>query len=239
MRDDLSGNQSIELDDEELADILCILHPSSKPALEAVALIADERPDCTLDNSLVEQHTQPDNSNQQTRRSRARPVDPRTKGIKARDIVLRLSSLPKDPLQGFCFGRNAEGNDFVFDGNRISKTHFKIYVNEYGAIMIQDSSTNGTIVDNTLLQSSEKENDKPYRNTLQHGSVIKIVVTRTDLDNIVFIVRIPRREGEVEEKYDNNLNAYFARLNAIKLQKAKAANPSPVRLLSASNKLDC
>lgn len=241
MREDLISKQNIELDEETLADILCILHPTSKPALDAVALIAEEQPECTLDNELVEQHTQPDNNGQEIGNFKARSVDPRMKGVKARDIVLRLSKFPKDATQGFCFGRHAERNDFKLSDpkKRISNVHFQIYVNEYGTIMIQDASTNGTIVDSILLKSSEKENDKPYRNTLENGSIIKIVMTNNVLDNIAFIVRIPRREGEVEDKYENNLNNYFTRLNAIKLQIAKEANPSPVSLFIASNKLDC
>lgn len=226
----LDCGQSMELDDEAMADILCILHPASSTALQFATLIAEKNPECTLNSDLVEANTQPVKANHPyVQSSEARTVEA-AKGTKQKDIVLRLSALPKDPIKGFCFGRNSDANDFPLNSKRISHTHFRIYVNEHGTLMVQDSSRNGTYVDTQLLRAAEKENDAAYRHTLEHGAVIKILNDPNECDHILFIVRIPRREGEVEEMYENNLNNYFDRLNALKRQKVEEANPSPVSL---------
>lgn len=154
---------------------------------------------------------------------------------KSGDIVLRFSTLPKNPLLGFCFGRSKKDNDFELRASHISNRHFQIYVNEYGTIMLEDVSRNGTTVDNDLLRAALKENDAIYRHTLQHGSIIQIgEYVKFPAQAIRFVVRIPMREGAVEDRYDANLDSYFLRLNAIKMEINKAANPSPVSSLLLS-----
>lgn len=127
-------------------------------------------------------------------------------------IALRFSSQVKDPVQGFTFGRSVGLCDICLrnDPNRrLSKIHFRIYLNEWGVLMLEDMSTNGTVVDQILL----KKKDGPageVKRTLESGSKIKILMHEPGRD-IVFLVRIPIREGAHEDLYKHNLQNYQAR----------------------------
>jgi pSer/pThr/pTyr-binding forkhead associated (FHA) protein len=97
----------------------------------------------------------------------------------------------------------------------LSNIHFRIYVNEYGSVLLEDQSTNGTVVDNMLLRrrTEPNTNERPLtRRILESGSTIKIVMHENKWD-LVFLVRIPRREGEYEEAYMRNVEPYLHRLN--------------------------
>lgn len=146
--------------------------------------------------------------------------DPATAGPSC-DLVLRLSANLKDPVGGFHFGRNKTRCDFHIgwheESRRVSNVHFRIYINEHGTLMLEDQSTNGTAVDGTLLRGKDKENDKDYRHTLESGSVIVLTMTPTEED-YRFIVRIPQREDEAAERYEENLTAFFLRVNDIRQQ---------------------
>lgn len=134
--------------------------------------------------------------------------------------MLRLSSALKDPGQGFTFGRNRERCDICFTadpGRRLSNIHFRIYVNEYGSVLLEDQSTNGTVVDNKLLRrrGEPHADERPFtRRTLESGSTIKIVMHENKWD-LIFLVRIPRREGEYEDAYMRNVEPYLQRLNGV------------------------
>lgn len=206
------GHHNSGLNDDDLADIFCILHPASMSACLAAAQIAKECPEHTISNTGVEVKVRGGSNN---------PVQAPTtsdlaaQGVASRDIALRLSADLKDPLAGFRFGRNEQRCDFVIAGTegakRVSNIHFRIYINEHGVIMLEDQSTNGTQVEKVILHAKLKDQGHQYRHTLQQGSLITLVMTPPDED-IKFIVRVPQREGEYEAIYDQNLQNYFLRL---------------------------
>lgn len=130
----------------------------------------------------------------------------------AHAIILRLSTVPKNPSAGFAFGRNPGRCDVVFANDplrRVSNIHFRIYVNEFGNVMIEDQSTNGTFVDSKLLAARAKQG-APSRWVLSSGSVINIFL-HDEVRDLTFRVRIPRREGAYEQVYQQRVEAYFAR----------------------------
>jgi predicted component of type VI protein secretion system len=114
------------------------------------------------------------------------------------------------------FGRNAARCDVCFVDDplkRLSNIHFRIYVNQFGVVMIEDQSTNGTIVDGTLLKGKTNE-VKHTRRVLSSGSRINILMHKENMD-LEFLVRIPRRDGHYDDAYRDKLDAFFKRLNAI------------------------
>ena len=144
-------------------------------------------------------------------------------GIVSCDLALRLSADLKNlALGGFLFGRNKARCDLVLghedEVKRISNIHFRIYINEYGVIMLEDQSTNGTVVDSILLRAKDKENGKDYRHTLELGSMIVLTMTPPEED-FRFIVRIPQRDDEAESLFQNNLTNYFHRQNQAQAEK--------------------
>jgi hypothetical protein len=206
------GQGNSGLNEEDLADICCILHPASLPAYRAAALIHDTTPEHTIsfdsDVKIREKENHIDT------------FELAAQGLKSCDIALRLSADLKDPMGGFHFGRNASRCDFVIGdkdlSKRISNIHFKIYINTYGIIMLEDQSTNGTAVDGALLRGKEKENGKDYRHTLEQGSIIHLTMTPPEED-YRFIVRIPQRDEISENAYQQNLTAFFLRMNNVRL----------------------
>jgi hypothetical protein len=209
------GQGNSGLNDEDLADICCILHPASLPAYRAAALIHDATPQHTISF---------ENDVRIREKENALHVDSfelAAQGLKSCDIVLRLSANLKDPMGGFHFGRNATRCDFVIGNNdvskRISNIHFRIYINEYGIIMLEDQSTNGTAVDGALLRGKDKENGHDYRHTLEHGSVITLTMTPPEQD-YRFIVRIPQRDESSENAYQQNLTVFFLRMHNVRLE---------------------
>jgi hypothetical protein len=130
-------------------------------------------------------------------------------------LILRLSSDVKNPASGFAFGRNTNRCDVVFTHDpykRVSNIHFRIYVNEYGNVMVEDQSTNGTFVDRALLLSRSKDPLKPpiTRRVLVSGSLIKILLHNESKD-LTFRVRIPRRDDEYAGAYNTKVAEYFVR----------------------------
>lgn len=138
-------------------------------------------------------------------------------------IALRFSSQVKSPLHGFTFGRNQKGCDIVFKNDpyrRLSNVHFRIYLNQWGVLMLEDMSTNGTIVDEVLLKKKEKR-------TLSSGSRIKILMFKESRD-LEFMVRIPLRDGPCQEEYDCNLRAHLAnRARLFEEENNKTIVPEP------------
>ena len=228
------GKRSSGLSDEDAADIFCILHPASNPAIRACALIAQTHPQDTIGVDSVEVKFKDGNDDG---KENIGTVDFAIQGLGIRDIALRLSADVKDPLCGFLFGRNQQRCDFVVRDEgvrRISNVHFRIYINEHGVIMLEDQSTNGTAVDGHLLRAKEKENGKTYRHTLEQGSIVTLTMTPPEED-FKFIVRIPQRDDEDEAAYQQNLTSYFLRLNNIKRERharlaATAGNKEPVSI---------
>lgn len=222
------GKNSSDLSDEDLSDIFCILHPVSLPAIRAAALI----------HELTPQHTI---TSEGAVNIREKEEDPQemgtfilaTQGLVSCDIALRLSANRKGPAGGFLFGRNQQRCDFILGRDdqvkRVSNIHFRVYINEYGIIMLEDQSTNGTAVDGNLLRAKEKENGMEYRHTLEFGSRIILTMTPPEED-FKFIVRIPRRDEATEAAYQQNLTNYFMRIQNAQMEKqARAGGKDPVR----------
>jgi hypothetical protein len=216
------GHGNSGLNDNDLSDIFCILHPASIPAYKAAALIAKDTPQHTISaERKVKIREKSDGS--QLEHEDVGSHDLEAQGIVSCDIALRLSADPKNLAQGgLLFGRNKLRCDIVLgqedEVKRVSNVHFRIYVNEYGVIMLEDQSTNGTVVDGNLLRAKDKENGKDYRHTLGLGSMIILTMTPPEED-FRFIVRIPSRDDESESMYQNNLTNYFHRQNQAKAEK--------------------
>ncbi|KAH0528074.1 hypothetical protein TsFJ059_002980 [Trichoderma semiorbis] len=204
------GKQNSGFSDEDISDIVCVLYPHSECARNEVQqlarigspfIIGKDEADGVEPDYELEDHPSRFES------------DPTNHGNYA--ILLRLSSQAKNPANGFVFGRNNARCDVVFVNDplrRISNIHFRIYVNEYGIVMIEDKSTNGTFVDDNLLTSRPKELGKPpiTRWTLSSGSIICIYL-HNHMNDLSFRVRIPRRDGEYERAYARQVEEYFAR----------------------------
>ena len=129
-----------------------------------------------------------------------------------RDIALRFSSRVHDMCMGWSFGRNPLKCDLPIVGSnetlKISNRHFRIYLNPYGVLMLEDTSTNGTWVDHNLLQMKPGHAGQKSRRTIQQGSMIEILLSAPD-PCMRFIVNIPSRDRG-EAKYNQKLGEYMA-----------------------------
>ncbi|KAI0430990.1 hypothetical protein F5Y09DRAFT_306361 [Xylaria sp. FL1042] len=209
------GQQNSGFSDQDISDIICLLYPISEAASREVQRIAAS-PEYA--RHTTKRYTADAIQSDLRHEDEAREFG-RTRGIGDHALVLRLSSAVKDPCLGFTFGRNRARCDICFahDPNRrLSNIHCRIYVNRHGSVLLEDMSTNGTVVDSILLRKRPdlKSVDPPStRRTLESGSVMKIVMHENNFD-LSFLVRIPRRDGENEEDaYMRNLEPYLIRLN--------------------------
>ncbi|KAB5580937.1 hypothetical protein GE09DRAFT_456974 [Coniochaeta sp. 2T2.1] len=225
------GQQNSGFSDEDLADIICILVPNSNrtrsEAYEVTResahhLVGPDSDDDALESLGDDEEIDLDSS------SRSRKRDHRKYAI-----ALRFSAQVKEPLMGFTFGRNPARCDICFTNDparRLSNVHFRIYYNEYGTLMLEDVSTNGTIVGRDLLRG---RNDA--RRLLINGTNIE-VLSHVDSNDLKFIVRIPKREGEHADAFNRNRQAYMSRLAALR-HNANATitpgNQGPVDLFPA------
>ncbi|TVY36067.1 Serine/threonine-protein kinase [Lachnellula occidentalis] len=229
------GQGNSGLSDEDAADIICVLYPMTINANRAADQIYKATPQNTLetrsDIHIKEKDT--------TGVPAVNTFDIAAEGLVPCGIALRLSANLKDPLMGFQFGRNSDRCDFPVGkndpGRRVSNTHFRIYMNEHGVIMIEDQSTNGTMIDRTLLKAKEKENNMAFKHTL--GSGQKIVITGgTAKDDLAFMTWIPNRCDEAEVAYQQNVTEFFLRKAALRDQARTKApqrsgrNGNPVNL---------
>jgi serine/threonine protein kinase len=203
------GMNNSGLSADDVADVMCILHPASPAAFRLVAETARRAPqhilqnvgtsryDSSLTPSMLQEqetfmHDNEDANNQ--------PLD----------LALRFSSRTVQPHVGFVFGRNMELCDIAVNAEshkRVSNVHFAIYANESGVVMLRDMSTNGTMVDETLLKGKSPTHEKTRMIT--HGSVIAILSYHSD-ETLKFIVRLPSRDGFVLQ-YEDRFREYFAR----------------------------
>lgn len=214
-----NGLNNSGLHDQDLPDVICILHPNSHAAHDAVAATAAKGTQHILQQDVL---------------------DFQTSETAALDIALRLSSDVHDMGLGFCFGRNRERCDVLLTpddrderAKRVSNTHFRIYLTGDGIIMLQDMSTNGTIVDNCRLRSRQKENSR----MLTNGSIVQLVAGGHCSDEIRFIVRIPSREGSAMQ-YTQNVVRYFERVQEAAAAGAvqhKTRGPAPALSWSIAN----
>jgi len=201
------GLNNSGLDDQDIADVLCILHPSSKGALRVVEDTADTKPHYVLSRDPFGSFGEHANLDaQQTL------IIEKSLFSSGSDLALRMSAPLISPSLGFVFGRNVGLSDIVFShdtGKRISNRHFRIYLNRDGILMIEDMSTNGTIVDNTMLKC--KDPNLPSNRMLESGSIINVASVG---EGIKFIVRIPSRDGH-RDQYEANVQAFFNRCHPV------------------------
>ena len=210
----LGGSSHLSKQDE--GDIIAILHPSSPAAHVAVNLTAESSPQHILQNHS-QSHVAGDDE-----------IEPEYTSMSkdnAQDIALRFSSRVNHVSMGFVFGRNAQSSDILLvrqerkeiavqHGSKqysISNKHFRIFINVFGTLMLEDTSTNGTIVDGIVLhgpKAAGQSGDLDHQRTLHQGVIIEIP-TSSSGESIRFVVNIPSRNYG-ESKYDENLQGYLA-----------------------------
>ncbi|TKA60973.1 hypothetical protein B0A55_12011 [Friedmanniomyces simplex] len=91
---------------------------------------------------------------------------------------------------------------------RVSNMHFSIFMNHSGVLMLQDMSTNGTLVDDVVLKG--KLTEGPQTRMLTPGSIIQVLSPKHE-EIVKFIVRIPAREG-YEQQYEAKFERYMRRI---------------------------
>ncbi|KAF2874807.1 hypothetical protein BDV95DRAFT_603601 [Massariosphaeria phaeospora] len=206
------GRDNSGLDDDDTADVLLILHPASPSAIRIVRATADTRPEHVLlhgsFNSFSDESV--DIGEQETFVIGEHEGKPGPDSRSGADLALRMSTAKrlKFPSLGFVFGRNSSFSDIVFpqdSGKRISNQHFRIYMNVDAVLMLEDMSTNGTIVDSTLLR--HKDERFPNYRMLTSGSVI-LIQSNNDEEMIKFIVRLPSRVSHVPQ-FQNNVRDFL------------------------------
>jgi serine/threonine protein kinase len=203
------GRNNSGLKDADISDVLCILHPCSPAAFHIVASTAERSPQHVLQNNTLatfDEYMDPRQLEEQETFVIRDQV-----GDNAQDLALRLSSATIQPVLGFCFGRNARSCDIAIDVDsvkRVSNLHFRIFVNTSGVLMLEDMSTNGTLVDDKHLKG--KGARTPATRMLVAGSIIQIPSSKPD-ESVKFIVRIPNRQGHQNE-YQRKLEIYIMRL---------------------------
>ncbi|KKF94615.1 Serine/threonine-protein kinase RAD53 [Ceratocystis platani] len=202
----ITGTQTAGLSDDAVSDIICILQPSSHSALaEVQELVNRDSPLAitTLQDMVADPRFTDARSGHTTNFDLMLPPSD------SAAIVLELSSPMKNPNLGFVFGRNDARCDVCFTNDpkrRLSNSHFRIYVNEYDVVMLEDISTNGTIVAGDLLKSKGGNPDR-VRRMLTPGCHIKILMHEKNLD-LVFSVRIPQRDGSAQAQYLKKVKAF-------------------------------
>ena len=222
--DDRRSNEGhSELTDEEGCDIICVLQPMTIPALVAANEIRAANPRNTYlskgDHHIREKHQRVDDLAQSFKK--------RAQGLTSCGIALRLSADLKDPLGGFHFGRNPSRCDFVIGRNepsrRISNVHFRIYINEHASLMIEDQSTNGTVVDARHLKGKDKENGLGFKHTVETGQKITLVMMPPE-ENYDFIVWIPKRNDSQQDAYDQKLADFLEHQEIVQARRTAAKN---------------
>lgn len=196
------GTNLSNVSDGDATDVICLLHPNSPAAFDAVKANLILAPQHLLQNDDLEGIDEEDLA--------FNPIY-----HQPRDIALRMSSEVRNPKDGYRFGRWGSACDILLTPNAdealVSKVHFKIFVNSQGSLMLQDLSTNGTLVDDIHLTTRDRRGGKVTKTAttvLKNGSIISVVAGRSR-DEIKFMVRIPNR-GDKEDQYEENLRKYLA-----------------------------
>ncbi|KAF2498471.1 Pkinase-domain-containing protein [Lophium mytilinum] len=223
------GRNNSGLKDSDISDVLCILHPASIAAYRIVQEAAVNTPEHVLQNEGL---TTFDNveSGLDLEEQETIIIDGEKKSTAGNDLALRMSSHTINTFGGFYFGRNASLCDIVFSADsakRTSNKHFRIFVNTNSMLMLEDTSTNGTVVDDVLLKCRDPHHH-PTQRVLDQGSIVCIQST-LDKDLVKFVVRFPSREGH-EEAYDEKFRNYVNRC-AINEARTKG-KPMPTRLVA-------
>lgn len=194
---DRLGRHSSYMSAEDLANTICVLNPIGVQASQAVQATMLAAPQHILQNDDLTEITEDDLLLPQ---------------FQERQIALRLSSPVKSERDGFIFGRNPNSCDILLSNNPVEKLisnkHFKIFVNSHGSLMLQDLSTNGTLVDDKMLKARGKPSmSHPPMRALENGTIIS-VLGGPDKTEVKFTIRIPTRD-EQQEEYEENLRQYL------------------------------
>lgn len=219
------GLSSISMKDE--ADIICILQPTNPAAFEVVKVVAAVTPQHILHNQglscLEEDNLEPDTLDYQE----PQRIQPYSADL-GNEIALRISSKVKDECMGFVFGRDPAKSDIVIDypdeNKRVSGMHFRIFVNMGGIIMLEDTSTNGTMVEGKILKHDPRDGNNRPRHMVSQGSTIQLLLGARG--SIVFTVKVLDRDQGVGE-YNKRLGQYLRhieeeKVNRLALLTAKA-----------------
>jgi len=226
---------------EDEADVVCILHPTTPAAFRATELLAKYCPQHLLQNQglsrnlddepVEEAPTTKDkdqglDDDDDLHYSQARDLLEEDVPVSSsRDIALRFSSKVHNPCLGWSFGRNPVKCDLPIVGPhetlKISNMHFRIYLNQSGVLMLEDTSTNGTWVDKMHLQSKGMRNGQKPRRTIQTGSIIEILLSTPD-PCMTFFVTVPSRD-RAEAKFNQRLGEYLAHVKQLEHQALVAA----------------
>ncbi|RMZ84606.1 hypothetical protein DV737_g1094, partial [Chaetothyriales sp. CBS 132003] len=198
------GRHVSDISNDDLSDVICILHPQTAAAIQAIPATMLANPQHVLQNDDLQGIDQDDLLLPQFR--------------EVRDIALRISSEVKSPADGFLFGRNPHRCDVMLTDNPgdslVSQRHFKIYVNSQGSLMIQDLSTNGTIVDDDVLRSKARRDiPRPSTRVLKNGTLVGVISGHSRAE-VKFLVRIPNR-GDHEDAYEERLRKYLERRGTV------------------------
>jgi hypothetical protein len=219
------GKQNSGFSDDDISDIICVLHPLSVQARKEVRRLAAEDGPFVVGKNEMRRVDEDYYLEDDARRFEMAPPNSGN-----HVIVLKLSSPMKNAPLGVLFGRNPARCDVCFADDplrRLSNIHFRIYVNEYGAVMIEDQSTNGTIVDGTLLKG-RADDAKHTKRVLSSGFKINVLMHHENMD-LEFLVRIPRRDGDLDTAYKAKLDTFFAQLGAMDQEQdnTKTIGPGP------------
>ncbi len=215
------------LSEQDESDIICILLPTSPAAHEAVELTAHAAPQHILQNHDISHiyeapdeditaDTRPGDDSDDLEESNAHlpePTQSKWDGP-AKDIALRFSSKVHILGLGFTFGRNPVKCDLLLSNNEaISNRHFRIFMKNNGSLMIEDTSTNGTLIDDIILRGPRSKLLDPTsesQNTLCNGTTIELPLKGKQRgQSIRFSVKIPMRSENGLVKYEQNCFAYI------------------------------
>lgn len=180
----------------DLADVLCILHPCSPAAFKIVESTAATHPQHVLQDVSGSHFN--DGLSQAELEEEETFILHGEDTPQTLDLALRFSSRRVNSAMGFVFGRNKALCDIVIGTDtvkRVSNVHFRIFVNQSGVCMLEDLSTNGTVVDNVILKGFPHI---PTTRMLNAGSIVEILSPKMD-ECVKFILRIPSRESHLDE----------------------------------------
>lgn len=215
------GRNNSGISEADISDVICILHPCSPAAFRIVASTAEVSPQNVLQNNGFGEYD--DGLTQSALEEQETFILSSDGPNQAMDLALRFTANVINPTLGFVFGRNGKVCDIVLATDifkRVSNMHFCIFMNESGVLMLRDISTNGTMVDDIVLRGG-KTSREPQTRMLNSGSIIQILSPKPD-EIVKFIVRIPSREGHIEE-YEAKFQIYMRRVAIAGAAMAKEA----------------
>ncbi|KAI5285508.1 hypothetical protein KEM54_000515, partial [Ascosphaera aggregata] len=205
----------------DIADVFCILHPTSAAAFDAVQLTAVAHPGNVLRDQLTAAETAVDDggtpNDNKSGYTNASGTD---NDIMKRPvgIALRISQFNSllNPSKGWVFGRNPRLADICiakFDGagemeKKISNQHYRIYINGHGIVMLEDTSTNGTIVEGELVSSRRKKGASPSRMLFQ-GCTVQLLMDAKNPIN--FVVWYPTRPADAQLEFEKRFRGWIIR----------------------------